>query len=417
MRRRSAVSCLAALAAALLASCAQQPRHSAALDAAVAQYLRMEVDSAAVAFAQVVRTEPRNAEALAWLADAKRRQGQPDSAVALARAALALAPGQGFAHFVLGATYDPIKSGWQGTSRDSSLAHYSAAARATPPDADGWIGLRLYASIAGDTAGVRSALQGMHQAGFLTPAGSAWGRWLLDGLPPNAVLLTNGDMDTFPCEIVQTQGTRPDVVIVNLSLLNVGEYARNVARLYGLPLPPAVQSGALDSTGAVQKDGRTWYVSELITDLWRQQALAGTFPRPLYAAGTVASPHLAGPDAAFMHTHLAGPRWHIAPPADSVADFAALAASVRGIDPAAFAGPMASASDKSPVRRVSADMLGLNVANTARVFGMKSMAAGDSAGMQLALEKIEGLRRSVALGDSLERPLAMLREQFGHPAK
>lgn len=413
MRRLLAFSCLAALAAALLASCAQQPRRSAALDAAVAQYLRMELDSAAVAFEQVARTEPRNAEALMWLADARRRQGQPDSAVALAHAALALDPRLGFAHFVLGAAYDPIKSGWAGAHRDSALVHYAAAAHGTPPDADGWIGLRLYASIAGDTAAVRSALAGMQQAGFLTPAGAAWGRFLLEGLPPNAVLLTNGDMDTFPCEIVQSQGARPDVAIVNLSLLNVGEYARNVSRLYGLPLPPAVQSGALDSTGAVQKDGRTWYVSELITDLWKQQALAGTLPRPLYAAGTVMSTQLSGPDGSLMRTHLAGPRWHIAPPADSVADYAALVASVRGIDPPAFAGHVASATDRSPVRRASSDLLALTVAATARVLGEKAYAASDSSNMKLAVQKIEGLRRSVVLGDSLDAQLAMLRKRFG----
>ncbi len=46
MRRLLALACIATLDALALASCAQQPHHSAALDAAVAQYNRMQIDTA-----------------------------------------------------------------------------------------------------------------------------------------------------------------------------------------------------------------------------------------------------------------------------------------------------------------------------------------------------------------------------------
>ncbi len=413
MRRLAVVSAVGCLAAFALASCTPKPASNPVLDAAVGAYFRMQIDSAATGFAHVVRTDPGNADALAWLADARRRQGQPDTAIALARGALVRKPGHGFAHFVLGATYDPIKSGWEGTSRDSAVAHYRAAADATPSEPDGWIGLRLYASIAGDTTALRESLAGLQQSGFLTPACAAWGRFLLEGLPPNAVLLTNGDMDTFPCELVQLQGTRPDVAVVNLSLLNVGEYARSLTRLYGLPMPAAVESGATDEAGAAQGPNGIRTVADLVLDQWQPMAESGRFPRPLFAAATVMSARLMGPGGATMRAHLAGPRWHVAPPADTTADLAMFSASVRAMDPSAFAGRMAAAVDRSPVRQASADMLGFNVAATAIAYGRRAHAAGDTAGMQLALEKLEGLRHSVALGDSLARPIENLRQSFG----
>jgi len=48
--------------------------------------------------------------------------------------------------------------------------------------------------------------------GFLHQAALAYGRAELRTLPPDALLLTNGDMDTYPAQAVQvTEGFRTDV--------------------------------------------------------------------------------------------------------------------------------------------------------------------------------------------------------------
>ena len=52
---------------------------------------------------------------------------------------------------------------------------------------------------------------------------------LLEGLPPDAILFTNGDNDTYPLIYLQdVEGVRPDVQIVNRSLANTFWYADRI---------------------------------------------------------------------------------------------------------------------------------------------------------------------------------------------
>jgi tetratricopeptide (TPR) repeat protein len=63
-----------------------------------------------------------------------------------------------------------------------------------------------------------------------------YGRNMLAGAPEGAVILTNGDNDTYPCWLHQhLSGSRQDVEIVNLALLNTAWYLRHL-RDRGLPI-------------------------------------------------------------------------------------------------------------------------------------------------------------------------------------
>jgi hypothetical protein len=61
---------------------------------------------------------------------------------------------------------------------------------------------------------------------------------LLEGLPPHAILFTNGDNDTYPLLYLQdVEGVRPDVQVVNRALANTFWYAdRIVARDPSFPI-------------------------------------------------------------------------------------------------------------------------------------------------------------------------------------
>jgi hypothetical protein len=60
---------------------------------------------------------------------------------------------------------------------------------------------------------------------------------LLNGLPPRAVLFTNGDNDTFPPLYLQAvEHVRPDVQVVNLPLANTVWYIEQVVRRDAFPL-------------------------------------------------------------------------------------------------------------------------------------------------------------------------------------
>ncbi|MCK4412410.1 MAG: hypothetical protein KAY32_02580 [Candidatus Eisenbacteria sp.] len=75
---------------------------------------------------------------------------------------------------------------------------------------------------------------------------------MLAGAPPAAIIFTNGDNDTYPPLAIQVlEGVRPDVAIVNLSLLNTKWYIRY---LRGKGLPITLGDAEIDALKATKDD-------------------------------------------------------------------------------------------------------------------------------------------------------------------
>jgi hypothetical protein len=94
-----------------------------------------------------------------------------------------------------------------------------------------------YSSLrAGDKALADRCLRGMVESGDMPRPLLEYGGNMVEGAPPNAIILTNGDNDTYPPLAYQLlTGRRSDVAIANLSLLNTTWYIRYLQQR-GLPI-------------------------------------------------------------------------------------------------------------------------------------------------------------------------------------
>jgi hypothetical protein len=111
------------------------------------------------------------------------------------------------------------------------------AAALDPEYPDTYYTLWLTSMRGGDEARARECLRRMVALGDMPRALVDYGYNMLIGAPADAIVITNGDNDTYPPLAVQAlRGLRPDVAIVNLSLLNTEWYIRRL-RDRGLPIP------------------------------------------------------------------------------------------------------------------------------------------------------------------------------------
>jgi tetratricopeptide (TPR) repeat protein len=105
-------------------------------------------------------------------------------------------------------------------------------------------------------------------------------RNLLNSAPARAVLITNGDYDTYPAWLLQEQGVRTDVLIVNRGLLNLKDYARFL-RQHGLPI--LITEQEIEELRHIKEDGRFWSISDqLIEKLLNQTSRPVVFSTTVY---------------------------------------------------------------------------------------------------------------------------------------
>jgi hypothetical protein len=244
---------------------------------------------------------------------------------------------------------------------------------------------------------------------FLTPSIIAYNRWVLKQLPANAILFTNGDMDTYPAAALQvTEGLRTDVAIVNISLLNLPWYARFINRQYHIPLP--FQGQELDSLKPMWGPNRTVITpSNQITTGWFKEKEKNRLLAPITIATTVDINSL--PDTK-NRLKLAGPYFLFLPRGtDNSPDTTLMRMSIENLQPRDFKGPFISAQDHSPIRIVSEKNLSgivvtiiLNYANilistkryeeASRILDLAENIDRNYVSGRIFSEEISGLRRA-----------------------
>jgi tetratricopeptide (TPR) repeat protein len=400
----SAFGCLAGILT--LFGCAKPSTEE--LDQALALYRQNQLNEALPLFEQAVAKNQNNPEAQAWLAETYRRLGKREEAINMARRAIALDPCNSFAHTVLADAYNPMYSTWESANPDSTWAHLQKAVVCDSTDGNAWVSIWSEAIRRGELPMMKQALRSAIKSDFFTKAALFYCRWMLQHLPEQALLVTNGDMDTYPAVALQeVEGFRTDIAVVNRSLLNTTWYARFVRDHDGLTLP--FRDSQLDSLSAFKdQQGNLITVADQIFKVWLRQKAGGGFSRPIAFSVTV--------DQSFTsaikdHLQMAGPFMLWQPsPAEATPDTAMLRSNLASINSEDFAGPFVSAQDRSPVRQAYTKGIARNVTATALTYSGLLIKYGSFAEAQKWLNWAEEFEKKTEFGPSFTEQIASLKE-------
>jgi hypothetical protein len=324
----------------------QQPAMQLAMEA----YWANRMDSAVALFRIAAREGSIDAGARAWFAEAALRAGSPDEARRAADEALRLDPCNAQAHWVRASLFMPRFAPPGRVDNDSTWTHLIKAVNCDSRDGNAWTDVWKYAVMRRDTGMESRALRALVSTSFLTRPQLTYAEWLLRSLPPRAVLLVSGDVDTYaPLAVQVTRGVRSDVAVVNTVMLSAAWYSGPVLARHHLREDAALLA---DSTGTRAQKIVAWL---------RQGAITGVLGRPL-AFGVAAAIDTTSRDGTLQ---LAGPYWLVVPAGTAASDPAKIAESLRAADAMDWRGPAVAASDRSPVRRLHQPHPALVVARVA----------------------------------------------------
>lgn len=324
---------LAVLSLATRVAISQQPVTQLAFKA----YLANEPDSATKLFTLAVREHPTDATLRAWLAEAALRSANPSEALQPADDALALDPCNAQAHLVRASLLMPRWAPRGHSDDNATWTHLMDAVRCDPSDGNAWSYVWKYAIMRRDGQAESRALRALVTTGYLTHPQLTYAEWLLRSLPPNAVLLTGGDLDTqAPLAVQVVNGVRQDVAVVNVVMLVAQWYSEPVLERYALKYDPRT---VVDSVRNPSDKIITWL---------RREALAGKLGRPVAFALTAPIDTV----SRYGDLQLAGPYWLVVPRGTPKTDPTKIADSLRSADALDWRGPTVSPSDRSPFHRV-----------------------------------------------------------------
>jgi hypothetical protein len=326
----------------------------------------------------------------------------------IAHSAVKRGPRNAWAHSVLAVTYNPQYRQWERADADSAWVHLLKSVECDPAEASAWLTIWSEAMRRGDTAREEQSLRALADSGFLTPCVLAHARWMLADLPPDAVLLVGGDMDTYPPLALQLiDGFRTDVVIINLSMLNLQWYATLLCDRHDLPFPyPREEMPEIDYKW---EDDEFITVSKQFVQAWLRQYSRSEFPRPIAVSMTVA-------DYEFWndgqnHLMMSGPYRFVHREASDVEiDVEACHQSLETVSELDLSGPFVGEVDRSPIRRMGSPHLATNPGSVAILLAQWYMAEERPTDAIALLDWAEQFEKNTEVGFVHESTVVELRQ-------
>ncbi len=379
-------------------------------------YRENSLEEARPLFEKAAKESRKNADAYAYLAETLRRLGDKESAVAQARKALSIDTCNSVAHTTLADAYNPMFGLWERANEDSTWQHLLKAVKCDPGDGNAWTGIWVESMRRRERALEKQALRSLMESKFFGSPLLAYNRWVLKNLPQNAVLLTNGDMDTYPAVALQeVEGVRPDVCVVNLSLLNLPWYAQLVSERCRIPLP-FTGSDLEELQARKADDGSIVTRSKQMVAGWLEMQKKGAFPRPLAPAATVYDLDFSAGSRSRMK--LAGPFYLcMADSAKSQEDTLMMRNALETVNPQDFSGPWVSPNDRSPVRTVSTKRVAVNITALALRYGRALLESGRAADALRWALWAEEFEKGTEAGPALAQEIMELKNAAGKSSK
>ena len=352
------------------------------------------LDRAHAVLAEALEKDPDNSELRAWFAATLYRRYERDSAIAQADTAVKLNRCQALAHQTLAELYNPQMGPEKDRSYDKVWRHAWTAAECDPGFGPVWITIWNESARRGDSRFELEALKGLHLSNMFTPAAREFAGWLLNSLPKHAILITNGDLDTYPLWTEQViQFKRQDVRVVNYALLNSDWYPQYVHDKYGLPIPDDED----------YPESETWAEQSVL--LWMDNPNLG----PVALSVTLEAPALMGREDLQLRGSYYLTGVHEGPRINSEAVINGL----ENVNLGKMKGPMASDQDVSPVRISGADDIKNNMLYAALQCGLQLAEEGRTADALDILAWAEKLNEHTPPMDGFDNAAGWIRQQSG----
>ncbi len=194
----------------------------------------------------------------------------------------------------------------------------------------------------------------------------------MESAPENAILVVNGDMDTYPALVLQTtRNLRPDLLIINQALLNFPDYVMEMKRRHDLAWPERVSQILEMNIPAFENE--TLLISEQIVMKWVDNYNQNLSEHPVAAALTVPQDNL--PSIFWLAAVLEGGCRTYDISAVELIDTEAIDRSLEALDPSVVMGDYVSPTIINPLMLSTALLIGNPVTT-----GLRSAQASLNAG-------------------------------------
>jgi len=369
-------------------------------------YYQNKIDETIASFTKILKKNPNDVETLTWLAQSYLRKGEKNKAEEYSQKVLKLDNENALANLIYGKSILPHYTDPNPENSDLSWTHYLKAIECDSTNPNIWIEIWGESIRRQNIDYWHTSLKKLYETKFLTNAALEYGRWMLRTLPLNSVLLTNGDMDTYPTQALQeVESFRKDVTIVERGLLDLSWSLKFLRDFGNVPLPYSDEE--IDAFSEISDDsGNQITVADQILADWIQKVKSREFTRPLVFAPSVAEDFY---EKYKDYINYSGSYFLVnSKPVNQFLNMDNIEESLIGISNSDFSGPWISEKDLSPIRTIYTKNIVKNISYSGIIYSKELIKNGQTNKALSTLTWLEEFEKTTELGPSFNEEISRL---------